>query len=340
MQSPFTGKEMKISIEKVSLTFRKETFNVFFHTYLCEDTNQKFESTDFANLNINQLYNQYREKHNIPFPTEIKAIREQYKIPSAAMMSSILGFGTNMYANYEIGEIPSISNANLIDLARNPQSFKSLVEKADIKLKDKKKIFSQIEEIAVELAEKEKLFEKLELNTKPTLSNGYSVPKIEKINKLILFFAGKLQPYKTALNKLLFYADFWHFKDTGFSITGLTYQAYPFGIVPSNYEGIFREIEEKNKNLHIERALNAEGTAVKERYTIQEQETSIDDFFSNKELEIINKVIATFKGKTATEIVRENHKEEAWRENESDKKIVNYEYAFKLNSSLFVAPVV
>ena len=76
MKSPFTSKEMTINVETYTATFRKETFEFYFHTYFCEDTKQKFEDEVFANLNINQLYNQYIEKYSIPFPSEIKAIRE------------------------------------------------------------------------------------------------------------------------------------------------------------------------------------------------------------------------------------------------------------------------
>ena len=132
------------------------------------------------------------------------------------MMSNILGFGANMYANYEIGEMPSLSNATVIDLVRNPQNFKGLVEKATIKETERKKILSKIETVKSELDTTQKLLEKLEFSTKPTIFNGCNLPKIEKLNELISFFAATLQPYKTALNKFLFYTDFLHFKQTGF----------------------------------------------------------------------------------------------------------------------------
>jgi DNA-binding transcriptional regulator YiaG len=328
MKSPFTGKDMSVDIEKTQLTFRKETFEFYFHTYFCEDTKQKFEDEVFANLNINQLYNQYREKHSIPFSSEIKAIREQYGV-SAATMSNILGFGANMYANYESGEVPSLSNANLIDLAKNPQDFEKLVNKSGIKASEKKKILSQIEKVVLELASKQKLFEKLELSTKPTILNGCNLPKIEKINALISFFAATLQPYKTALNKFLFYTDFLHFRQTGFSVTGLRYQAYTYGMVPVNYEGIFREIENINPNLEIIRTLNVERTGINEKFTTKSSPKT--DLFSAQELAIMNKVVAKFETMTISQIVDFNHLEKLWLENEKGKKVVSYQAAFELN---------
>ncbi len=72
---------------------------------------------------MRQAYNQYRDKYNLPFPEEIKEIRAKYGV-SATKMSEILGFGINSYRNYENGEVPNQSNANLIQLAKNPIQFK------------------------------------------------------------------------------------------------------------------------------------------------------------------------------------------------------------------------
>src|SRR3989304_8867898 len=116
MKSPFTGKEMSTQKEWRTMYFRKEEFNVLFHTYKCEDTGEQFEDDAFAQLNFNQLVNQYRAKHAIPFPEQIVAIRKKYNL-SAVKMSDILGFGTNSYRQYEAGEVPSQSNARLIQLA-------------------------------------------------------------------------------------------------------------------------------------------------------------------------------------------------------------------------------
>lgn len=109
MKSPFTGKEMSIYKEWRTMSYRKEEFKVYFHVYKCEDTGQQFEDETFANLNYIQLVNQYRAKYTIPFPEQIKSIREKYGL-SASKMSEVLGFGANSYRNYEAGEVPNQSN--------------------------------------------------------------------------------------------------------------------------------------------------------------------------------------------------------------------------------------
>jgi DNA-binding transcriptional regulator YiaG len=62
---------------------------------LCEDTGEEFTDAKLDDLNLTQAYNQYRTRCNLPFPDEIKALREQYGL-SAAKMSEILGFGANL----------------------------------------------------------------------------------------------------------------------------------------------------------------------------------------------------------------------------------------------------
>jgi hypothetical protein len=65
MKSPFTGKEMSIRKEWRSMNFRKDEFKVLFHSYICVETGEQFEDDAFAQLNYNQLVNQYRE-NDIP----------------------------------------------------------------------------------------------------------------------------------------------------------------------------------------------------------------------------------------------------------------------------------
>jgi putative zinc finger/helix-turn-helix YgiT family protein len=122
MKSPFTDEEMSLHTEIRILTFRKENFEVWYHYFLCEDTQEQFTTTELDEVNINQCYNQYREKYTIPFPNQITKIREKYGI-NAAKMSEILGMEANSYRNYEQGEVPSLANGRLILVAGDPKEF-------------------------------------------------------------------------------------------------------------------------------------------------------------------------------------------------------------------------
>ena len=125
MKSPITGKEMKICQENRSLTYRGETFEYTAHYYLCEDSGERFTTTESDTRDLEEVYDQYRIRHNIPSAREIREIRLKYKV-SAAKMSRILGLGANQYRLYEAGEMPSISNARLILLVSDEKNFEKL----------------------------------------------------------------------------------------------------------------------------------------------------------------------------------------------------------------------
>ncbi|MBW1615434.1 MAG: SocA family protein [Deltaproteobacteria bacterium] len=52
----------------------------------------------------------------------------------------------------------------------------------------------------------------------------------EKLINAIIFFTKKIKSCGiTKLLKLLYYLDFWHFRETGESVTGLDYYAWDYG---------------------------------------------------------------------------------------------------------------
>lgn len=339
MKSPFTGKEMSIEIRKEDLTFRKETFNVTYPSFYCIDSKQYFTTTEFDTIKMRQAYNQYRDKYNLPFPEEIREIRAKYGV-SATKMSEILGFGINSYRNYENGEVPNQSNANLIQLAKNPIQFRSLVNLSNVFKIDNEdkndfteegyKLLNKIEKL---IEEKKKIrfslrFENYLLGDKlPDNYTGYLRPNIEKLTEMVVFFAKNMQPYVTQLNKLLFYCDFLHYKHNAVSISGTRYRAINMGPVPNNYDSIFDYIESTNAIKIIKKEND---------WGYSKEFVGNKDFdsekFTEKELEILDKVYQEFKCKNTTEIIEKSHLEDAWKDNfENGKSLIDYKYAFNLN---------
>ena len=129
MKSPFTGGDAALCHEKQSFEFRKDNFEIVYHFYRCKDTNEEFTTTELDQLNMNQVYNLYRQKYAIPFPDEIKRVRELYGI-SALRMSKLLGFGDNQYRKYEEGEMPSVSNGKMISALKEPHFFLEILKLA------------------------------------------------------------------------------------------------------------------------------------------------------------------------------------------------------------------
>lgn len=332
MKSPITGKEMKLTKERRLMDFRKETFKIVFHYYKCEDSEEQFTTTSLDEVNMNQVYNQYRDKFNIPFPDEIIRIRERYSL-SAAKMSEILGLGINSYRQYESGEMPSIANAKLIQMVDDPKYFINMVELCGT-LDEKVKIkYIQKARLLVE-ERKRNIFnlnfkEYLLGNHLADIYSGYRNPNFEKFTEMVVYFSDKIEPFKTKMNKLLFYADFLMFKQSCFSISGVRYKAIDMGPVPNNFQSIFEYLANKDE-IDIITTEFSNGYSG-EQFKARKDRPFKAELFSTNELETLEKVANVFKSTSTNDIIELSHLEDAWKKNEKNKSVISYEYAFELN---------
>lgn len=127
MKSPFTGGPTRIVREPAPFKYRGQTFEVAAPQYECLETKRRFTTTDQDDEFVAEVQRLYRERNFVPSTPQVQATRAQYGL-SAARMAALLGFGTNQYARYEAGEIPTESNGTLIWLASQPEVFSLLVQ--------------------------------------------------------------------------------------------------------------------------------------------------------------------------------------------------------------------
>jgi len=330
MNSPITGKPMKLIKEARELSYRKELFSYINYSFLCEDTKEQFTDTKLTGVNLNQVYNQYRQKYNIPFPEEIKNIREKYNL-SARKMAEILGFGVNMYRNYEQGEVPNLSNAKLIRLAADTKNFLELVQiNTSLKEKVQLKLINKIEELVNNERSHPFLDYKsslLNIYETPNLNTGYRKLNLPKLVFVVKYFAEKLQPWKTQMNKLLFYSDFLMFKRSCFSITGISYRAIKMGPVPKDYDLLYSYLRE-TKKVQIQSTAFDSG-AIGEQFLSENNDETLN-VLSDEEISVIHQVEQKFKTFSTKEIIDYSHKEKAWLDNYEDKNLISYKYAFEI----------
>ena len=159
-ESPLTGGKVILHKEPDKLTFRNEEFAYTSYEYECVDTGQRFTDLELDWKNMEQVYAQYRKKHNIPSPAELTAMRERYGL-SAIKMAQILGLGVTQYAKYEQGEMPSESIGKMLRSIQTPAVFMGYLE-------DAKNQFSE-EEYKKICAKVQKSFLKI-IKSKPDLS--------------------------------------------------------------------------------------------------------------------------------------------------------------------------
>jgi len=320
--------QVALKKEYKEFKFRKESFMIAQHYYKCHVCGEEFTTTETDELSIMQVYNQFREKHHILFPEQIKALREKYGL-SATKMSEILGFGINSYGKYERGEMPNDSNAALLNLIRESQNFRQLVEEKKDFLQEKEyqKIMKTINRLIAQPSEfsiKKTLFSE---NSIPNRYCGYAIPNYEKFANMLVYFVGALKPFMVKLNKLMFYADFLNYRTSGASISGYQYKAIQRGPVPVDYDIAFNLIE-KDGFLDREYVSFRNGEGAERFIHVKQFDKSL---FTETELATMREVANRFKYTPTNEIQQLSHEEPAWQNEIAGRNLIDYQkYAFEL----------
>ena len=318
--SPITGKPLRVVYELDTDQYRGEKYQFVYISFHDDESGESFTTTESDAVWYNQLTNQYREKHGIPYQDEIVALRERYGV-SASKMSMILGFGANQYRLYEDGEVPSESNGKMIRSASNPKVFLDLVHGSRHQLteKDYNKICTHIQNIINTASEyhKEQAETKLIYRRERGSANGFAPQSATRMKNLLLYILGQLgDTFQTKMNKVLFY------RERGIAISGLAYQALDFGPVPLRWDRVysaFDEVEQQPKLVHDQEsiALTAAGTADMSH-------------FSQQEITIIDTVCSKLKKISAHDISEMSHKEPAWRNHLHQSETIPFSEAFSL----------
>ena len=328
---PYCDGTANLHKEVKELTYRKDVFKIIAHFYKCENCREEFTTTEADTISLTQAHNQYREKNNIPFPEEIATTRVKYGLP-ASKISEVLGLGANGYSNYENGEIPTPAYGNLISAASEPQTFMHLLDKAKNHFSDN--AFKKVKEKVIYLmqteVENKLLCANLNVYNQPNNFTGYKKTMATKIAGLVTYFIQHSKPDfndKLKINKLLFFADFTHYKNYGASISGLSYRAIKYGPVPSNYDNIYAYLE--NEQLISSQFLKMSNGGAREVFV---SEAAFDkNLFSEEEHETLSAITEKFANISTWDIVELSHKEKAWKELETNKALIGYQdYAFEL----------
>lgn len=134
MKSPFANCEAHIVQEHRTVKFRGDEYAYVYSCYECEQTKERFTTTEMDEENVQQVYRQYRKKYGIPCGEEVAELKDKYGV-SAARLGLILGFGENQISNYIDGEVPNKANGKTLSAIKDPRVFIRFVELAKEQLK-------------------------------------------------------------------------------------------------------------------------------------------------------------------------------------------------------------
>jgi Antitoxin SocA-like, Panacea domain len=189
-----------------------------------------------------------------------------------------------------------------------PHNLIKLIQDAPDAIPDEKRerLLGELRAVDSEVCSFERLFEERFGQYAPDEFSGFRKLDSKKLFNVILFFStgGQL---KTKLNKLLFYADFKHFKEYSVSITGARYVHLQYGPVPDDYDYYFAELSREHCLDVVEEDF--------ENYTgfkcIAHVEPDLSAF-EQSERNVLEEVINYFRGFGSVEIMKFSHEETAY----------------------------
>lgn len=327
MKSPFTGGAVYLVEDTEVQIFRKEKYTVHVRYYVCKETGEQFTSEDQDEQLCNELYNQYRIRHGIPFPDEIKKIREHYGL-SYTQITKIVGFGQNQWKQYENGSMPSESNGKSIVAIKSREGMLSMLESSRNQFSES--TFSKIKKnisCLSDLDNKEASYFYFYGSSERGVNNGYSEMNPDKLQCMVQLIVSKEKKGvpKTKLNKEMYYADFYSYKKYGRSISGLAYRAIQYGPVPEHYETVYDHVQGLTKKNIIAAGADFD-------YDLLFCDSPDTSALSKEDIDIINHVMSVLVDMKRADVVDLSHKESGWINNKDHHDIIPYDEAYSLKA--------
>lgn len=317
-----TDLEMIRAIEDIEV--RGEHIKVAVEYYKCLSCGDEFEDPRSPSDPLDKAYREYRKRHGMLQPEEIRNLRKRYGLTQSEM-AKLLGWGATTLSRYENGALQDEAHEKTLRLAMDPRNLLKLIEEMSDVLPEEKKnqLSEQLWAEEQEVYSFDRIYEERFGRDRVDELSGYRAFNLAKLFNAILFFCTE-GVLKTTLNKLLFYADFKHFKEYTVSITGSRYASIPFGPAPNKWRYFFAYLIEEG-------ALRADEVFYPD--VIGEQFTSVKNpdltIFSETELMILAWVKKHFKGWPARRISDFSHDERGYKETPNGQPI-SYRYAGEL----------
>lgn len=306
------------------LTIRGETFEVEEEFERCTGCMEEYETLDGPDK-LAQANRLYREKHGLLQPDEIRAFRNRFRLTQKEL-ADLLGWGLATLSRYENGSLQEEGQDRALRMAMKPQNLADLVKSHGSRLQPGRAnaVLALISE-SDPLNGPEDLFRKL-THRPPDIFNGFRSFEPRRLFAAIEFLCRNLEIFRTALNKLLFYADFIHFREHGCSITGAVYARLPLGPVPDGFNSMFAVLTDTEKLLvSEERTLSDEATGEVFRTRLAPDIGMLSD----TELEVLMWVKKNLGTLSASKLKDMSHEEEGWKRT-GNAEPISYSFAGSL----------
>lgn len=306
------------------IVVRGENIPVHVEYFKCLECETEFDDPRSTYDPLEVAYHEYRARHGMVQPEDIKTFRERFGLTQLEL-SNLLGLGGATLSRYENGALQDEAHNTMLSLAMQPENLLELIEEKTSVLSDEKRnrIVNLLKDIT---EEREKsflsIFETRFGSYPASILSGYQPLNVAKLLNAMIFFCKGAEIPKTKLNKLVFYADFKHYKEYSISITGSCYAHLPHGPVPDKYDYYMATLFYDEKAIFIDERQfpNYTGEFLS---AVKEPDLSI---FSTTELKTLAFVKEYFEKYNAKDIRNFSHEERGYQVTR-DGELISYEYA-------------
>lgn len=320
------GKEVETKIIS-----RQETFNVCgeditieAQVMVCAECGEELFCEELDSATLVNAYNEYRRKHKLLLPDEIKKIREKYGL-SQRSFAKLLNWGDKTICRYENGSVQDKAHNSLLLFLREPENMRTYLTENEIALdeRQKAKLMDTVEKLEQDTDYRVgRRFFEMFFSRIPCEENGFKGFDYEKLCAMVLFFAHESSELlKTKLMKLLNYSDMIFYKENGISMSGLKYAHLPYGPVPEHFDMLLGKME-ADHIAHIE-VIYDNGY---EKHQVIPECDMPKDILSQEELDVLQRIFVKFKDFGSVDISNYSHNEKGYN-NTKEGEIISYSYA-------------
>jgi len=241
---PICMKDVDVRIEdrRERLLVRDEEVEVATRVAVCTTCAESLWTDELEDKTLAAAFTEYRRRHGLLQPGEMACVRGQWGLGQRAF-ALLLGWGEITLHRYESGSLQDKAHDAQLRMADHADNVRILLKSNGDRLTPRQRaaVERRLRKVEATASEEEcgdEDFERL-LAKESKGAYGGDVPlSLSKVREMILYFSESPNMFVTKLAKLMFYADFLHYKEHTTSITGLAYAHLTHGPVPEYYERI------------------------------------------------------------------------------------------------------
>ena len=320
--------ETKIITRRESFNVCGEDIEVDVQVMVCAECGEELFNEELDSATLINAYNEYRRRHKLLLPEEIRKIREQYGL-SQRSFAKLLNWGDKTIRRYENGAVQDRAHNSLLLFLREPENMRTYLTENEVALDEKQvaKLLDTVDKLEQDTYSRDgRLYFDSFFSRIPCEENGFKGFDYEKLCAMVLFFAHKSTGLlKTKLMKLLNYSDMIFYKENGISISGLKYAHLPYGPVPDNFDMILGKMA-ADHIAHIEVSYDG---AYEYHQVVPECDVP-EGVLSDEEIEVLTRIYEKFKNFGSAEISNYSHKETGYKATKTGQ-IISYAYAVDID---------